>query len=428
MNREKDSYLNYKNFNHSNAQKWILEEFKTAYQRGYVSESVLESLPRTLQIRSYSNSSFVLDIKGAGYKNGVNVQIWKNAKATQQAFEMRFNEFGYVTFTNINSGRCLDISGWAIKNGGNIQQYNDNYTGNQKWILVKSGNGYALRSAMNTGYSLSIGSGKNVNGNNVLLWKNTNNNDQRFTFVSYAIPKHNAKSVVMIRPTLHQPKKSTFGSYYNDAMRIDLSLKRNKKNVSITNTTLLTNNTTLNTFTNNLKKGVFNDAKLGDIKFTKSKDNKSAYLGSNIATNYDIQLSIADTLYSIVGKGITETKAFDKLASYLYKNTNYSKSNNCLYDAKKLISAKHGVCQAYADYLLNAMKLYRIDSQRINWSNPYNQKEPNHTYNRVKLNGTWYYVDFSYMCLYKKDKKSCWFNKNDFAVYKKKYKTRTVVN
>lgn len=46
-------------------------------------------------------------------------------------------EMGYVTFTNVNSGKVLDVSSGKVENGRNIQQYLSNGTKAQKWIVEK---------------------------------------------------------------------------------------------------------------------------------------------------------------------------------------------------------------------------------------------------------------------------------------------------
>lgn len=49
---------------------------------------------------------------------------------------------GYVTFTNVNSGKVLDVSSGKVENGRNIQQYVSNGTKAQKWIVEKKENGW----------------------------------------------------------------------------------------------------------------------------------------------------------------------------------------------------------------------------------------------------------------------------------------------
>ena len=71
--------------------------------------------------------------------NGTNAQKWKDTHDSN----------GYVTLTNVNSGKVLDVYGGSSANGANVQQYSSNNTYAQKWIAVKNSDGsYTFQSAL----------------------------------------------------------------------------------------------------------------------------------------------------------------------------------------------------------------------------------------------------------------------------------------
>lgn len=55
----------------------------------------------------------------------------------QMQILVKYDSMGYVTFTNVNSGKVLDVSSGKVENGRNIQQYLSNGTKAQKWIVEK---------------------------------------------------------------------------------------------------------------------------------------------------------------------------------------------------------------------------------------------------------------------------------------------------
>ncbi|MBP5910789.1 RICIN domain-containing protein, partial [Streptomyces sp. LBUM 1478] len=43
---------------------------------------------------------------------------------------------GYVTYTNVNSGKCLQVAGASTANGAALEQSTCNAGANQQWMVV----------------------------------------------------------------------------------------------------------------------------------------------------------------------------------------------------------------------------------------------------------------------------------------------------
>ena len=75
------------------------------------------------EIRTSKNSYYTLDISNAATHSGANVQLWASNGTQAQVFKVSHDSKGYVTFTNVKSGKVLDISNGTIRSGQNVWQY-----------------------------------------------------------------------------------------------------------------------------------------------------------------------------------------------------------------------------------------------------------------------------------------------------------------
>lgn len=69
------------------------------------------------------NPNYVLDIYGGYTSNGANVQLYRSNDTEAQLFKVTHDSQGYVTFTNVKSGKVLDVYGGTKKNNQNIWQF-----------------------------------------------------------------------------------------------------------------------------------------------------------------------------------------------------------------------------------------------------------------------------------------------------------------
>ena len=107
---------------------------------------------------------------------------------------MNHDSQGFVTFTNVNSGKVIDLDGAITKNGRNIHQYASNGTRAQKWIVQQSGSGYSIVSAIDTSFALDIRNGSVYSGSNIQLYKSNNTAAQQWTFNKYVTERERCDS------------------------------------------------------------------------------------------------------------------------------------------------------------------------------------------------------------------------------------------
>ena len=136
----------------------------------------------TYNIQSLVNPNYVLDIYGGYTTNGANVQLYCSNDTEAQLFKVTHDSQGYVTFTNVKSGKVLDVYGGTKKNNQNIWQFSSNGSRAQKWIVKPDGNGYVIISALDSNYVLDLSTGKAVNSSNIQLYTYCGSNAQRWKF------------------------------------------------------------------------------------------------------------------------------------------------------------------------------------------------------------------------------------------------------
>ena len=136
----------------------------------------------TYNIQSLVNPNYVLDIYGGYTTNGANVQLYRSNDTEEQLFKVTHDSQGYVTFTNVKSGKVLDVYGGTKKNNQNIWQFSSNGSRAQKWIVKPDGNGYVIISALDSNYVLDLSTGKAVNSSNIQLYTYCGSNAQRWKF------------------------------------------------------------------------------------------------------------------------------------------------------------------------------------------------------------------------------------------------------
>lgn len=171
----------------SNSQRWNITKYVSKDERikNLAAQNKNTLADGVYEINSVKNSNYTLDVNSASTRNGANVQLYLRNGTQAQAFRVSHDSQGFVTFTNINSGKVIDLDGAITKNGRNIHQYASNGTRAQKWIVQKSGSGYAIVSAIDTSYVLDLRNGTVSSGSNIQLYKSNNTAAQQWTFSKY---------------------------------------------------------------------------------------------------------------------------------------------------------------------------------------------------------------------------------------------------
>ena len=132
-------------------------------------------------------SRMVLDVTGGSASNGANVQIYQSNTTAAQRWRVSHDDDGYLTITNVKSGKVLDVSAGSTSLGTNVQQYaacgDANYA--QKWIAVPNGDGSVrLLSAVWQQRALDVAGGSLNSQTNVQLYASNGTAAQRFTFIA----------------------------------------------------------------------------------------------------------------------------------------------------------------------------------------------------------------------------------------------------
>lgn len=183
-------------YNGTNAQRWNITKYDSKEKRvnDLAAQNKNTIVDGVYEICSVKNRDYTLDVNGASSDNGANIQLYLRNGTLAQAFKVSHDSQGFVTFTNVNSGKVLDLDGAVTQNGRNIHQYASNGTRAQKWIVQKSGSGYAIVSAIDTSYVLDLRNGTVSSGTNIQLYKSNNTAAQQWVFNKYVSDRERCDS------------------------------------------------------------------------------------------------------------------------------------------------------------------------------------------------------------------------------------------
>lgn len=183
-------------YNGTNAQRWNITKYDSKEKRvnDLAAQNKNTIVDGVYEICSVKNRDYTLDVNGASSENGANIQLYLRNGTLAQAFKVSHDSQGFVTFTNVNSGKVLDLDGAVTWNGRNIHQYASNGTRAQKWIVQKSGSGYAIVSAIDISYVLDLRNGTVSSGSNIQLYKSNNTAAQQWVFNKYVSDRERCDS------------------------------------------------------------------------------------------------------------------------------------------------------------------------------------------------------------------------------------------
>lgn len=223
------------------------------------------------------DGKYVLDIEGGSTSNYGNVQLYLNNESTAQAFKVSHDAQGYVTFTNVNSGKVLDVSGGIASNGRNVQQYTSNGTRSQKWVIKKSGNGYTIVSALDSNFVLDLSSGKVNNGQNIQIYSSNGSNAQKWNLTKYLSKQEKLNQLAAENKNTLADGVYKIGNAQNSNYVLDIASgsKNNGANVQL----YLSNGTTAQSFK------VTHDTN-GYVTFTNVNSGKALDVSGGKVANY----------------------------------------------------------------------------------------------------------------------------------------------
>ena len=172
--------------NGTKAQQWRATKTQTLRERLNSTASAHRNDLKdgTYTFGSANKRSMALDVSGGSSANGANVQLYQSNGTNAQRWQVTHDSKGYVTLTNVGSGKVLDVNGASTADGANVQQYASNGTWAQKWITIKNADGsYTFYSGLHDRKVLDVYGGATSNGANVQLYEDNGTKAQRW-FVS----------------------------------------------------------------------------------------------------------------------------------------------------------------------------------------------------------------------------------------------------
>ena len=197
--------------NGSAAQQWYIEPYVSKEQKinNLASQNKNVLSDGTYVIRSCKNSDYVLDVSGGSVLNYGNIQLYLANNTPAQAFKVTHDSQGFVTFTNVKSGRVLDVSMGKARSGQNVWQFGSNNSRAQKWIVQPNGSGYTISSALDPSYVLDLSGGTVRSGGNIQVYDSNNTVAQQWSFDKYVSDRERCDSYAS-----QNKDKMADGTYY----------------------------------------------------------------------------------------------------------------------------------------------------------------------------------------------------------------------
>lgn len=166
-------------------QRWLIAQTKEPYKSmddwARDNAAVLED--GVYVIQSGLRDELVLDAAGGSKNNSANVQLYDVNLSNAQKWQVSHDVNGYVSFTNVGSGKVLDVSGGTSAAGANVQQYESNGSKAQKWIVIEGEDGRkTIVSALSASLGLDIAGANSNRGANVQLYTRNVTDAQSFSF------------------------------------------------------------------------------------------------------------------------------------------------------------------------------------------------------------------------------------------------------
>jgi hypothetical protein len=132
--------------------------------------------------------------------NGFTIQSTYTA-ATSQQWQLSVGSGGpgWLTVTNVGSGKVLDVPGGSTSTGTQLEQWTANGGTNQQWQLRPNGDGTYQIYGRNAGLVAGVGGGSTAEGAAIVQWTPLGVPDQAWSLVpvvvsggTYALVNHNS--------------------------------------------------------------------------------------------------------------------------------------------------------------------------------------------------------------------------------------------
>lgn len=163
-------------YNGSIAQQWYFEKY-TEPNKQLISDG-------DYIIHSAIRNNFVLDVYGAGKKNGTNVAVWTQNNSVAQIFNVKYDSAkDAYRIVNPNSNAALDLANGKAVSGSNLWIYGQNNTCAQFWKIKKYDNGnYSIATTCNENYVLDVANASKADNTNVWVYAYNGTIAQQWSF------------------------------------------------------------------------------------------------------------------------------------------------------------------------------------------------------------------------------------------------------
>ncbi|MBT1171513.1 RICIN domain-containing protein [Bifidobacterium sp. SO4] len=159
----------------------------------------------------------MLDVNGGVLTDKANVQTYHNNHTSGQRWQVTHDDAGFITLTNVRSGKVLDVNGGVAQSGANVQQYTSNGGAGQRWVAVPTsdGKGFTLYSALNIGLRLDVHGAVNKDKTNVEIYRANSSKAQYWLLDTSPYVHGTIEAYWQRHAALGQPKanEQTVGDY-----------------------------------------------------------------------------------------------------------------------------------------------------------------------------------------------------------------------
>lgn len=187
----------------------------------------------TYRFVASTNHTFSMSVANQSSDNFANVQLGVQNGMSSQEWNVAHDSQGYVTLTNVGTGKLLDLANGLAEWGRNIRQVQANGAYAQKWIAVRQGSGYVFLSAMDTRWAVDIANNSMSSGTNIRLWKTNGASAQRWDALAPLVGIQRADMMAKAYRGTLRPGAHRFASSINSNFMLDLQRGSSLNNTNI---------------------------------------------------------------------------------------------------------------------------------------------------------------------------------------------------
>lgn len=135
------------------------------------------------QIRPVVAPNYRVEVQWASRDAGARVWSFQSNGSAAQKWRVSHDDKGYVTLTNVASGKVLDVFAARKNWPARVNQQPSNSSAAQKWVIQERGGHKVLVSALSPMLVLDLEGGRSQNETTVHLYQDNGSSAQRFDFL-----------------------------------------------------------------------------------------------------------------------------------------------------------------------------------------------------------------------------------------------------